>query len=156
MIDSRRELVLANIASTLAALRIADGFDWDVQAGSVFRDPINLLTAQPGTALPLFQVEPSDRGRTEYQPALQIRHHFDVVITMRHDAEGIAPDRKSKLWEKLIANVETALSKDITRGGAAIDTLLGEPLPMVSIGADNMVVVVQPITVRIRRTYGKP
>lgn len=152
---SKRDDVLDAICAALRAMTTGGGYTYTVRAASVVRDPVNIL-AVPDTNLPFFVVEPSPQGDTRYMPANQVQHDFAVLVTARITAPGIAPDRKSKAWERLIADLEKALTVDITLGGLCSDVRLGEPSPLTGVGPDNIVIVTQPLTVKLWRTYGRP
>lgn len=152
---SKRDGVLDDLCTTLRAMRKANGYTWDVQTESVTRDPVNIL-AVPEASLPFFMVEPTPQGSFRFMPAMQVQHDFNVLITARVDANGNEADRKSKAWEALIADLEKALVADITRGGRASDTRLGEPSPLVGLGTDGIVIVTLPLTIKLWRTYGQP
>lgn len=155
MMEPLRLRLLHSLATALRGIRQADGYYYTVKPESVMLDPVNILTVA-ATALPVFLVEPSTEGVRTYQPANRLEYAFFASITARVEADSLGASRKTEAWERLLADIERALTRDITREGLAIDTRLGEPTPLSTIGPDSMVLVLQPVELRHVRVYGEP
>lgn len=155
ILDPQRLALLRDVQAALRAIQDPSVYFYPARPENVFLDPVNLM-GLPSTSLPAFVVEPDNTGRRSYQPAEVLRYEFAVLITARVDAEGIATDRKTVAGEKLLADIERALTVDITRGDRAVDTRLDEPVTSCDVGASNMVVVRQPLRILHFRQYGQP
>lgn len=156
--DTNAKAILANLTTTLRGMTIAGGYHWDVKASSVVNDPVVLETVSP-TELPFFYVSfAGGDGRRDYQMNRILKERIAFIIVGRMpNANGLADDRKLETYANGVADLEKAIAVDISRGGHAIDTQLAQPdEPLVGIGQQNMVIVVQRLTVLTRRTYGKP
>lgn len=155
--DPLRQQVLEAIQVKLRAINGNPTYFFIVKSTSVVLDPaVNILTLPP-TEMPYFIVEPTPLGSKFYMPAMKLRHEFQVVITARHDAPGgTSTSRKMETWEQLIADIEVAMTRDITLGGVAVDTRLLEATPGFDLGDKPTIIVIQPLVVKIIREYGKP
>ena len=155
--DPLRQQVLEAIQVKLRAINGNPTYFNTVKSTSVVLDPaVNLLTLPP-TECPYFIIEPTPEGSKFYMPSMKLKHTFQVAITARQDAPGgTSTSRKMETWEQLVADIEVALTQDITLGGIAVDVRLGEATPGFDLGAPVTVVVVQPLTVLLIREYGKP
>lgn len=155
--SSLRQQAIEAVATALRGINGNPTYHNTVKhAGCVVTDPaqgMNILTLPP-TELPYFIVEPLDSGSKVYMPSMRVREDFQIVITARQDS----PDRASKMatWEHLIADIEVALTRDITLGGLVVDTRVGPSSPGFDMGNTPTVFVVQPVMLRLIRTYGSP
>lgn len=155
--DPLRQQVLEAIAVKLRAITAGALYFNTVKSTSVYTEPVvNPLTA-PETEAPLFFVEPSEAGSRFYMPSMRVKNNFQVIITGVAYATGPAHTRsKMETWERLIADIEVALTRDITLGGIAVDTRVLEPTPGFDLGQTPLVTVIQPVTVDLIRTFGSP
>lgn len=154
---SQRLQALEAIQTKLRAISGQPTYNFQVKSTSVVLDPsVNILTVPP-TELPYFIVEPTPDGSKFYMPAMRLKHQFQVAVTARIDAESaVGTARKTEAWEKLIHDIEVALTRDITLGGVAVDVRLQEATPGFDLGAVSTIIVVQPLIVTMIRTYGEP
>ena len=160
--ESQRFQVLEAMQTKLRQMDGSPNYHNAVKSASVVLDPaINLLTV-PSTELPYFIIEPTPEGSKFYMPAMRLKHQFQVVITGRQDAAtGIGTARKAQAWERLIQDVEYALTHtgtvdDVTLGGKCTDIRLLEATPGFDLGMTTTIVVVQPAVVTLLRSYGTP
>lgn len=160
---SYRQGVLDDACRSIRAGRTANGYPYDIAEGSVWQDERNILLLSPDVALPVFMVQPTDRGTSDYTPSSQVKDRFIWVVTARQDAtESMDADRKTKVGEKLFAQVELAITDDfggplhsgITRGGNCVDSKIRSRQMLQSVGPDSIVIVVMMIESLIYRTYG--
>lgn len=153
--DSKRGQILTAIADRLRTMTVAGGYHWTVKAEGVKTDPENILTV-PETELPVFLVEFA-RGQREFNAANQLESFVTVLITARAAASGLDPVRKVQLGENLLADIEKALTVDITLGGLLFDLRVQEPDPtFAGFGNVNTVIVLQEVECHWHRTYGAP
>lgn len=155
--DPYRQQAIEAIATKLRAINGNPLYFNTVKSTSVATDPVvNPLTAPP-TEAPYFWVEPTDLGSRLYMPAMRLKNNFQVVVTAVNYAVGPAHTRsKMETWEQLIADIEVALTRDITLGGIAVDVRLLEPTPGFDLGASPIITVLQPVVVNLIRSYGQP
>ena len=153
-----RQQTLEAIQTKLRAINGNPTYFSTVKSTSVVLDPgVNMFTV-PSTELPFFIVEPTPEGSKFYMPAMRMQHRFQVVITARNDAPGgTSTSRKMETWERLIADIEVAMTRDVTLGGIAADVRLTEATPGFDLNAQaSTIIVVQPLNVLLVREYGKP
>jgi hypothetical protein len=155
MSDSVRLQVLKNLQTTLQGMTGA-GYHYPVGDNSqVSLDPtVNMLT-RGGPDLPFFLIEPTPDGNREFYPSEQIVENLIVNISARYDAASDDPLSKVTVWENLAADLEVALEADVTRGGLVVDTRCSTPQPFTGVGS-NVVILVQPVIMKLYRRYGTP
>ena len=145
-----------SLATAIRAMTVAGGYTYNVQATSVMLDPVNLETLSPAM-LPAFYVHIDSPGERGFLSPMRVKDRLNFTVVARADATGLAFDRKHTTFAALVADLEKALTVDITRGGLATDTKLGQPeAPLMQLGNGNIVVVVQPVSVLTYRVYGQP
>lgn len=156
-VEPLRYRVLEAIQTKLRGINGGPNYHNTVKSSSVVLDPsVNIITI-PTTECPYFMVEPTPEGSKFYMPSLRMREEFQVVVTARADAPtGTDRSVKTLTWERLIADIEKAIMQDFTLGGLAVDVRIGTATPAFDLGAITTIIVVQPMTVRLIRTYGSP
>lgn len=154
---SHRKRILENIQTALRGITGNPTYHYTVKSDSVTLEPLATFGNIPVTELPAFIVEPAGIGTITFWPATRLHNVFGVLVTGYHVApEGTSRNRKYAVWEQLFADIEVALTQDITRGALAIDTLIHEPQMAADVGAGNGVECRVPVDVRLIRTYGTP
>ena len=155
---SMRRQVLLGLQTALRLILGNPTYHYTVLSTSVTTEPGPQITNISPTQLPYFVVEPMADGLRDHMPAGRVRNIMQCLITARVDAEQNPGSASQKMlaWENLIADIEVALTRDITLGGIVIDTRVLEPQPASDIGGGPMVIVVQPVQVRFIRPYGTP
>lgn len=124
-------------------------------ASQVSIDPTDNILTHNGADLPFYVVEPTPDGGREFFPAMQLVDQLDLNVHVRKDADEGDPAARMTVWENLAADIEVALTQDVTLGGLCYDVRLGTPRPFVGVGS-GIVMLVQPVSVRLHRTYGEP
>jgi hypothetical protein len=124
-------------------------------ASQVSVDPTDNVLTINGADLPFYIVEPTPDGSRTFYPAMQMVSEFELNIHARYDAETADKAAKMTVWENLAHDIEKKLAEDVTLGGLCYDVRVGEPRPFVGVGS-NIVVLIQPVTIRLHRTYGEP
>ena len=156
--DPLRQQVLEAIQTKLRAIVAGALYFNTVKSTSVVLEGNANLMTMPHTEDPYFIVEPTPEGSRFYMPAMRMKNNFQVSITARNHAPGgTGLSRKMETWEQLLADIEVALTRDITLGGLVIDVRLLEPTPGYDLNQQSpMVMVVQPLICTLIRTYGSP
>lgn len=153
---SNRQLI---VEAVQAALRNIAGAAYHYPLGDpasqVSVDPTENLLTRNGADLPFYVIEPTPDGSREFYPAMQLKSEFEINVQGRKDAETADQAAKLATWENMAADLEVALTQDVTLGGLCYDVRLGEPRPFVGVGS-NIVILVQPVTIRVHREYGVP
>jgi len=147
--------ILLNLKTALEAISIAGGYHHDVGAVSV--DPADHTEALLGTSaqVPFFIVEIATARGLQYFPASQLLERIPVDITAAHNAEQLVQTARLQTFQRLAADIEKALTVDVTRGGRATDTRIVDKQMFMSVGGQRVLAVVQ-CEVRLYREYGKP
>lgn len=148
--------LVASLRDALLGMTRAAGYSWDVSSDRVVLDYINLVTAVGHCqAAPFFFLEPTREGDRQFLPGRRVREDIVTTITARIDATGAQPGRQFTLGLQLAAELERALTRDLTRGGLAIDTRLRKPALFPEPGATSqLVLVVQDVVMPVVRPYG--
>src|SRR5919198_6639264 len=116
-------------------------------------DPaVNLITGAGLPDLPVYVLEVSPDGAKDYYPGEQLKEEFIVNVSGRMDADSANPSAKMTTWEYMHADLETALTPDVTLGGTVVATRLLVPAPFVGVGT-NIVILFQPVKMTIYRAY---
>lgn len=154
--DSVRLSVLKNLQTTLQGMSDANVYNFPVaNAAQVTLDPTTQILTKGFPDLPFYIIEPTPDGDREFYQAEQIVENFRVNIIGRYDADSDDPITKAETWERIAADLETALEADMTRNGLACDTRCLTPQPFTGVGS-NVVIVLQPVVIKIYRQYGRP
>lgn len=155
--DPRKLAIAKNLAATLGTMTKAGGFDFDWPPSRVLLDVANPYSAVAECIDFVWGiVETSGDGMRRFQPACQLEDEISFLITARTDVRGVEPGVNIEAGERLAADIERLLTRDIERGGLATDTRLGQHTLFTSIGPDRIVVVAVPGTCKVHRTYGEP
>jgi hypothetical protein len=153
---SVRQRIIEAIQDALQAIDNSGAYHYPVNSPTqVSIDPTDNVLTVNGADLPFYVVEPTPDGSRTFYPAMQLVSEFELNIHARKDSEDGDPSSRVTTWENLAHDIEKALAVDVTLGGLVYDVRVGEPRPFVGVGS-NIVVVVNPVTVRLHRTYGEP
>ena len=107
------------------------------------------------TLTPFFIVEVSPNRGIEYFPASQLLELIPIDITAAHDAEPLVATSRLSRFQQLCADIEKAVTVDVTRGGRVVDTLIRDKQMGMMVGGQRVIAVVQ-LELRLYRTYGAP
>ena len=155
--DSVHLAILQDLQAAVRGINGPPTYHFTVKAASVVLDPGVQITNVPSTELPYVVIEPDSRGTFTYLPSMRVREAFHVLLTARADAPtGLDTSRKVTTWESLQADLEVAVTRDITRGGHAIDTRIVQVEPACDAGAGVMTLVRMLLRIALIRTYGQP
>jgi hypothetical protein len=155
---SVRQRIVEALQAALRAIDDSGAYHYPVNDPSqVSVDPTTNVLTSNGADLPLYVIEPTPEGSRTFYPAMQLVSEFEVNVQARMDAEDGDPTGAARLacWENLAHDIEKALAVDVTLGGLVYDVRVQEPRPFVGVGS-NIVILVQPVTLRLHRTYGEP
>jgi hypothetical protein len=141
-----------SLATALRAINTTAGYHYTVPSGAVYQDMVNVQLAP---LAPCIVIGPSEGGSREFKPSMRVRERIVFALEARVDADGTDVDRKAEAYAKFLADIEKALTVDITRGGLAARTLLRRPVgPFMGFGQQAQVLFSQEVEVDLVRTYG--
>lgn len=148
--------VLANLKAALQAIATSGGYFYTVDDAAVKLDPnvdvetlIGDAKARPFVLIEAFPEE------WEYQPALQLEMRMPVTVHWVHQMTETADEVRLLTFFRGCADVETAITRDITRGGLAIDTRITKRALFKELdGAEVWAQLA--LEIRVYRTYGAP
>ena len=149
--------IVLDIQRALQAISVAGGYHHDVEKTAVSIDPqdhIEVLTGSRART-PFMIVEVSPGRSIRYFPGTQMLELIPVDITAAGNAQPLVATSRVQTFERLCADIEQALTVDVTRNGKATDTRVLEKQMGMMVGGQRVIAVVQ-IEVRLYRTYGKP
>jgi len=115
--------VLTNLRDALAAIRVGDGFYYDVLGSAVKLDPNQNVDAlwEPGAARPFVLVE-LNADSWQHMPSERARIDLRATIHWVHDSDPTRDADKLQTYLQGCADIEKALVADLQRGGRVIDT----------------------------------
>lgn len=127
MSTSRRESILANIATTLATVTTGNGYNNTLASIQRWNKLGNDLASLPAVII---------NAGIEYKeprpnPLKQCTFMVHLEIWTRQDEEGTSDS--DTILNSLLLDVEKALMADCTRGGYAVDTAVGSIVPFETI-----------------------
>jgi hypothetical protein len=149
-------LVLRSLQTAVRGIAVADGYHYTVGADDVTLDPTTPVEEIIRTQVrrPLFVLELLPLLYT-FTPALQLRQVIPVTVHAIDEAD--ASDADSRLWKylTLVADIERAVTRDLTRGGLVVDTRFTRTEMRVN-AEDAQIYATVPIEMFLHRTFGEP
>jgi hypothetical protein len=115
--------IVQNLQAALRAIAVAGGYHNDVAAIAVKLDPNNAVEAikAPGGPRPLalLQVDPE---RWRYDQANQVKLVMPVKVHWIQESDATDDNSRMQVFFRGCADVEQAITQDLSRGGLAVDT----------------------------------
>lgn len=155
MAEPTEFLVLRNLRDALSAISVAGGYHFDVAASAVKLDPSVSVEDVIGPDGPrpylLIEMKPE---QFEYRPAMQLR--LALSFTVHWVGEQIGQDDESwiRTFYRACADIEKAVTVDITRGGKTVDTRILKRTFDAMFGSQVWAMV--DLEMPLHRTYGLP
>lgn len=153
----REYLILTNLRDALAAIRVGDGFYYDVRGTGVKLDPnqdVESLVAAGGPR-PFALIELTDDAWSYVEKPARARIDVRAVIHWVHDSDPTRDADRIQTYLQGCADVERAIVADLSRGALAIDTrIVGRSMQQLTDGAEvwASIEIVMPTI----RTFGDP
>ncbi len=149
--------IVVNLQAALQAITAPTYFN-TVKPTSVVLDPVALDVVST-TELPFLVVGHrieviGPRLYTSRPVSIKIRRR--IVIEAVLDAPGTDFAHKLTAIQQLVADVETALTVDVTRGGLALDTRVEDETLYVGLATQSRCYVEIPVEVTFGRKHGQP
>jgi hypothetical protein len=124
MADTLRENIIADIKTTLEAVRLVNGYDNDIASVQRWKQGGNSLRQVPCI---IVNAGPEEKSQEVY-PAITCRMQVVIDVWTRHD-ETTDPRSTDAILNSLLGDVEKALMADIYRGGYAKNTNITGNVP---------------------------
>lgn len=121
--DTVREKILDNIKATLDGILIANGYDNDIASVQRWKQNGNDLKDVPAII-----VKAGPEQNIDNRFPLVTRKMTVFLDLWIRESEGSATDTDEKL-NSLLGDLQRAMKQDITRGGFAVDSLIGSIVP---------------------------
>lgn len=140
MADSKRELILKNIKTSLEVITAANGYNNTLTAAQVQRWNQH---DNPKVTMPTMII---NAGPEEFDPNPNPYYtsRFDVTIEIWHRQDERSTDPTDELLGAALDDLLRAMLADVTRGGNAIDTNIVSATPFEVVkGAANCGIVTE-------------
>lgn len=149
--------ILAAYQTALRAIATGSGYHYDVASASVSIDPHDHVEVLTGTKLlrPFFVCDFAPGRQIDYFPAAQMTDVVPIDVTAADDATPLDPADRALRYTNLVADIERALTQDVTLGGLVYDVRIRDSVQAITVGAQRVVAVVH-TDARVYRTYGSP
>lgn len=123
MSESIRELILKNLKTTMQGITVANGYNYTIASVQRWESKGNNYAAVPCIVI---NSGPEDK---EEGPDPQTTCKFTVFIEATYRQDDDSTENSDSIISKLLADIEKALTVDITRGNNAENTkILGNIL----------------------------
>lgn len=149
-------LIVQHLQTALGGMTVAGGYHYACAGTAVKLDPNHNVDAfvAPDGPRPFVVLEVKPEART-YLPALQVRLVMPITIHWIGECLPHLDQSRMQTFFRGCADVERAISADLTRGGKAVDTrILRRTLDDSTEGAQVWAII--ETEVRLYRTYGQP
>lgn len=149
--------IVLNLQTALAAMTTAGGYHYTMPVGAVrLNADANVEDLRKDAGMRpfiLFELGEQRWGRDQYQPNMRIAHILQVGIAWVQDSDSADDTSLLKTFFRGAADVEKAITADVTRGGLATDTTIAG-VERTGEGAEVWAVVIAEI--KTYRTFGRP
>jgi len=144
--------VWTDLAEALRGIRSDGGYTHTVEPDAVVTEPVMALTVARS---PFLVVGPTEGTSRQFLASMRVRENpLLFAIEGYLDVDGLDPMRKAEAMSTLAADIERALTRDLTRGGHAVRTLVRAPEFGMGFGAQSRVYVGVLVAVDLIRQYG--
>lgn len=148
-------LTLRNLRDALNAISVAGGYYFDVAKAAVKLDPSASVedVIGPDGPRPYLLIEMKPEA-FDYRPSFQLR--MTLPFTVHWVGESVGSDDESwmRTFYQACADIEKAVTVDITRGGRTEDTRIRQRTFDAMFG--NQVWVMVDLDMALNRVYGAP
>lgn len=149
--------ILQNVQAALQAMEITSGYYYDVAPEAVRLDPdvdVSALLGKDGMR-PFLYLQPLPEDWLYEGMPNGLRLEWPIKIHWVGDTDGTDDAARAQAFFRGCADVERAITRDISRGGLAIDHRI--TARTFNLSDDGSVVWAEIDTVvRVRRIYGQP
>lgn len=156
MPEPNEYLIVRNLQSALGLMQVAGGYYYDVGDTAVKLDPNQDVESfiAPNGPRPFIVIDVQPEEWT-YSPAMVVALVMPVTIHWVNDSDPTDDQSRMRTFFRGCADVERAITVDITRGGLAFDTRMVKRTSNRAVDG-SLVWAAIDTTIRINRNYGKP
>ena len=148
------EAVWASLMDALGAINANDGYHTTVQ--TVTRDLVSIASLSSVKVPALLVMHDGETSTRQYRLSSQVECRESFIVEARIDAPGLETGEKAGAYADLLADIERAVTRDVTRGGAANWTYVaGVRGPYMGLDAGGVVLFQVRIEVVAVRTVGE-
>lgn len=144
--------VWQSLSESLRAIQGPPLYHYTVRPEDVVEEPTNPMNV---VRTPFLVVGPTDGGARDFKASMRVRDRLVFTVEAYIDVVGMDPIRKAEAMSRIAADVEYALTRDLSRGGLAVRTLIRSPEFGAGFGATNRVYVGHLVEVDLLRPYGE-
>ena len=156
MLEPIEFLIVQDLQSALRQIATSRGYHYDVASMAVKLDPnhnVEQLIAPDGPR-PYVILEVG-REAWQYHPAMELRLTLPMTVHWVSDSTPTDYDSRMQTFFRGCADVERAITQDLSRGGRATDTrIVGRTFDTAVEGAQVWAMV--DLSISLLRTYGQP
>jgi hypothetical protein len=148
--------IVKDLQTALRAIAVAGGYFYDVVSIAVKNDPNSAAHAikAPGAPRPLMLIQ-VDPERREYQPAGELRMVLPIVINWVNESDATDDDSRMQTFFRGCADVEKAITQDLSRSGLAVDTRIVRCINNDDIDGSEVWAQIE-VEIPLFRQYGRP
>lgn len=155
MPEPREFLIVKNLQAALQGISVANGYHNDLAAIAVKLDPNVdvefLLGEQKLRPFVVLELTPDEFA---YSPSMMVDVRMPAIVHFVNDSDPEDDDSWLREFLRGCADVEQALTGDISRGGRAVDTRITSR-EFQSYGGGQVWAIVR-TSILVRRSYGAP
>ncbi|MCK4248680.1 MAG: hypothetical protein KAX15_02765 [Candidatus Omnitrophica bacterium] len=150
MATTVREKILENIETALGDIKIANGYENDIDSVQRWKQAGNSTKLVPCIILSAGPEE-----KTPGDPLISCMFNVNVEVWIRHDEETV-PGSTDTILNSLLGDVEKALAIDETRGGNATDTVITGNMPFETVEGQAYAGISVDVRIHYRHKRGDP
>lgn len=144
--------VWVSLANALRQITGPPTYTYSVLPENVREEPTNPMSV---VSTPFLVVGPTENASREFKASMRVRERLLFTVEAYIDVEGLEPIAKAEAMTRIAADVEYALTRDLSRGGLAARTLVRAPEFGAGFGSQTRVYVGHLVEVDLLRTYGE-
>lgn len=148
--------IVQDLQTALRSIAVAGGYFYDVASVAVKLDPdsANDAVRAPGGVRPLILLQVSPERR-EYQPAGEVRLVLPVTVNWVQESDATDDDSRMQVFFRGCADVEQAITVDLSRGGLVIDTRIVQCVNNDDLEGSQVWAQIE-VEIAMFRQYGRP
>lgn len=150
MSESIRELILKNLKTTMQGITVANGYNYTIASVQRWESKGNNYAVVPCIVI---NSGPEDK---EEGPEPQMTCKFTVFIEATYRQDDDSSESSDSIMSKLLADIEKALTVDITRGNYAENTKILGNIPFETIGGQPTFGIIVNIEILYRHKNTDP
>ncbi len=149
-------LAIVNLQEAMQAINVGAGYFYDVRGTAVKLDPNHDVAALAGVDGPrpfvVLEVQPET---WDYMPAMRVKVTMPVTVHWISESDPARDENVLQTFFRGCADVERAITRDLTRGGRATDTRIVKRTNNRDADGSEVWAMVDLVIASIR-TFGEP